>query len=40
MAFTHGKIKNMYIVYKIRFSTRGYDDYPVLKKVLYLVELN
>ena len=29
ITFTHGKIVNICIVYKISFSTRGYDDYPV-----------
>ena len=28
--FTHGKTVNIYIVYELSFSNRGYDDYPVL----------
>ena len=31
ITFTQEKIVNIYIVYKIGFSTRGYNDYTVLK---------
>ena len=33
ITFTHGKTVNIYIVYEC-FSTRGYDNYPVLEKSL------
>ena len=29
------KIANIYIFYEILFSTRGYDDYPVLENSLF-----
>ena len=35
ITFTHEKIVNIYIVYEISFSTRGYDDYPVLENYLF-----
>ena len=33
--FTQGKKANIYIVYEISFSARGYDNYPVLANYLF-----
>ena len=35
ITFIHGKIVNIYIFCKIRFSARGYDDYPILENSLF-----
>ena len=35
ITFTHGKTVDIYIVYEISDSTRGYDDYPVLENCLF-----
>ena len=35
ITFTHRKTVNIYIVYEMSFSTRGYDDYPVLENYLF-----
>ena len=34
ITFTYEEIVNIYIMYEIRFSTCGCDDYPVLEKYL------
>ena len=38
ITFTHKTIVNIYTVYEISVSTRGYDDYPTLENCL--VQLN
>ena len=35
ITFTHGKTVNIYIVYELIFSNRGYDDYPTLENCLF-----
>ena len=35
ITLTHGKTVNIYIVYELIFSTRGYDDYTTLENCLF-----
>ena len=35
ITFNHITILNIYIVYEISVSNRGYDDYPTLKNCLF-----